>query len=310
MRKYLDLCDKILQDGVYKDLARPGMPPTKSIHFQKLDFDLQEGFPLLTTKKMFIPGIIHELLWFMRGDTNIHYLLKNNVHIWDGDGYKFYCKNQKELECEIMSEEDWIESCKNDKQPYGKLGNIYGYQWRHANGVDQLKNLINNIVLNSNSRYHIVDAWNAKDYTDGEQALPACHMMFQVCIRDEYLDLGWFQRSNDFMLGNPFNFASYAILTHLLAKITGYKPGILTFFGGDIHIYDTQVETYLSEQKDREPFPLPTLNIDCVTSPDDYWIPRMGFDLDRWLNTLNIDMFKIENYQHHPAIKYELSVGI
>ena len=306
MKQYLELCRNVLENGVWKDPARPGMPRTKSINSVMVKYNLEEGFPLLTTKKMYTKGIFTELLWLLRGETNIYYLLANNCHIWDGDGYKFYKKHAIAAGTKVMSFEEWVQACTKNPRPEGELGKIYGYQWRKRQR-DQILYIINGIKANPNSRYHILESWNADDVADNAAALPPCHKQMQFFVRGEYLDMMFYVRSNDLPLGNPFNVPCYAAILMLIAKITGYKPGILTYVGGDVHIYENQIAG-IEEQIQRTPKQLPTLTID--TPPVDLFWKDNKFNFDAWLSHLTWESFKIENYDPYPAIKIPLSVGI
>lgn len=191
MKQYLDLCLSILNEGVWKEAARPGMPRTKSINSVMLKFDLAKGFPLLTTKKMYTKGIFTELLWLLRGETNIHYLLKHNCHVWDGDAYKYYCKHHTE---NCLLKDNWLKLCTNEKVPEGEMGHIYGWQWRHIPERDQILYLIENIKNNPNSRYHILESWNVKDIAENAMALPPCHKQMQFFVRENKLDMMFYIR--------------------------------------------------------------------------------------------------------------------
>jgi thymidylate synthase len=193
MKQYLDLLQNILDNGVEKESGRTNMPNTIGISHGVIRMNLQEGFPLLTTKKMYLKGIIHELLWFLRGDTNIKYLVDNNVNIWNGDAYRWYLKWYDEVGQKLflkrMFQEEFIESIKNNPlQKYstggyilGDLGKVYGYQWRNQNGVDQVRDVIEGLRDNPYSRYHIIDTWNKSDFKD--MALPPCHLLYQFIVR-------------------------------------------------------------------------------------------------------------------------------
>lgn len=210
-------------------------------------YDLQEGFPLLTTKKVYTRAIIHELIWLLRGDTNLKYLVDNNVRIWNEWGFQRYVEEQG-LEIEEYSEEwnkkleEYVEKIKQDSgfaEKHGDLGPVYGKQWRHweakEDNIDQLLDAVNKIKKKSPSRRIIVTAWNPADVKD--MALPPCHSFYQMVVRGEYLDLQLYQRSADMFLGVPFNIASYSMLTHILAKQAGLKPGRFIHTFGDSHIY-------------------------------------------------------------------------
>lgn len=325
MKKYLNLLRDVLENGEWKEPAREGMPRTKEVFHRSIRLNLQEGFPLLTTKRVYFKGVIVELLWFLRGDDNIRYLVNNNVHIWDGDAYKFYKRFGGTL-----SKEDFIDKCTGDKskyepspylvenilgyREYGIVGNIYGHQWRRFGGgedaVDQISYLIHNLKDNPNSRYHLVSAWNPNDFIGNglRAALPACHVMFQCNVRNgEYLDLSVIQRSCDVFLGVPFNLASYAALIHILAFITGYKPGELIWTGQSVHIYESHMEA-IEEQLSREPRELPKLSIKYYgfneDNPDVSVNGKVNFDL--WA----MGNFVLEGYDPYPSIKAPLSVGV
>ena len=210
MRKYLNLLQDIKDNGEWKNPAREGMPRTKSIFSRSLRFDLQAGFPAITTKKLYWKGVVGELLWFLRGDTNIKYLVDNNIHIWDADAYKHYKKIYKSN----ISFEEWLDNVKEGKETetgfvFGNCDYIYGFQWRNwgyptNSSFDQIENLIKSIKKNPDSRYHKVTAWNPTDFLlfPENAALPACHTDFQVYIRNgQYLDLDMNQRSCDTFLG-------------------------------------------------------------------------------------------------------------
>lgn len=229
MRQYLELLDKIMKEGAVKgDRTGTG---TKSIFGYQMRFDLAEGFPLLTTKKLHLRSIIHELLWFLAGDTNIQYLHENKVTIWD----------------------EWA-------SPEGDLGPIYGYQWRSwpapdGRHIDQIAAVVESIRTNPDSRRHIVSAWNVADID--RMALPPCHALFQFYVAEGRLSCQLYQRSADVFLGVPFNIASYALLTMMMAQVTGLRPGDFIHTLGDAHIYLNHTEQ-AAEQLRRTPRPLPS----------------------------------------------------
>ena len=264
MRVYLDLLNKILDEGVEKtDRTGTG---TKSIFGHQMRFDLREGFPLVTTKKIHIPSVVAELLWFISGDTNTQFLRDNKVTIWD----------------------EWADE-------NGDLGPIYGYQWRSWPGpdgaaIDQLAAVIEQIKHNPDSRRHIVSAWNVSQLDD--MALMPCHAFFQFYVADGTLSLQMYQRSADVFLGVPFNIASYALLTHMVAQVTGLEVGDFVHTLGDAHLYLNHLDQ-AREQLTREPFDLPTVVLDPAVSSID------GFTMDS---------IRFENYQHHPAIKAPIAV--
>jgi len=232
MRQYLDLLDHVLNTGIEKkDRTGTG---TISVFGYQMRFDLEEGFPLLTTKKLHLKSIIHELLWFISGDTNTKYLNDNGVRIWN----------------------EWA-----DKD--GNLGPIYGYQWRswpsgEGRKIDQLENVISSIKKSPDSRRHIVSAWNVGELE--KMALPPCHIMFQFYVAEGKLSCQLYQRSADIFIGVPFNIASYSLLTHMVAQATGLKPGDFVHTLGDAHIYLNHIDQ-LKLQLSREPFKLPKMVI-------------------------------------------------
>lgn len=235
MKQYLDLLQHILDDGVVKtDRTGTG---TKSIFGHQMRFNLDDGFPLLTTKKLHLKSIIHELLWFLKGDTNVHYLQENGVRIWN----------------------EWADE-------NGDLGHIYGYQWRswpdyNGGHIDQIKEVIRQIKEQPDSRRIIVSAWNVADLD--KMNLPPCHLLFQFYVADGRLSLQLYQRSADTFLGVPFNIASYALLLQMMAQVTGLKAGDFVHTTGDTHIYLNHLEQ-AKLQLTREPRPLPRM----VLNPD------------------------------------------
>lgn len=249
MKKYIELLKTIREEGEEK-IDRTGTG-TIEIPDYNMEFDLRDGFPLLTTKKMHTKSIIHELLWFISGSTNIKPLLDNGVKIWNGNAYDYYKKQGY-----IASDDHFIEAV--GKFGYN-LGEIYGYQWRNRDGVDQLQNLMTTLKLEPNSRRMIVDCWDVKRLN--RMALPPCHFAFQLYHHnDGTIDLKWHQRSVDVFLGLPFNIASYALLLHMIAMVTGKKAGKLRCTLSNVHIYQNHIEQ-VKEQISREPKNLPKLSI-------------------------------------------------
>ncbi|MBE2940333.1 thymidylate synthase [Anoxybacillus flavithermus] len=264
MKQYLQLLEDILQNGVYKD-DRTGTG-TLSVFGRQLRFDLREGFPLLTTKKLHIRSIIHELLWFLSGDTNIRYLKENSVTIWD----------------------EWADE-------NGDLGPVYGAQWRSWKGadgrtIDQISEVIEQIKTNPNSRRLLVSAWNVAELD--RMKLPPCHYAFQFYVENGMLSCMWQQRSVDTFLGLPFNIASYALLTHMVAQQCNLQPKELIFTGGDVHLYMNHIEQ-AKLQLTREPRPLPKLIIKRK--------PASIFEY-------RFEDFEIVDYDPHPHIKADVSI--
>ncbi|MBQ8223526.1 MAG: thymidylate synthase [Bacteroidales bacterium] len=275
MKQYLDLLQHILDEGFQKgDRTGTG---TISVFGYQMRINLNEGFPLLTTKKVHLRSIIHELLWLINGDTNIKYLHDNKVSIWD----------------------EWADG-------KGDLGPVYGAQWRNWNneGIDQIADVIDSIKNNPNSRRHIVTAWNpsvlpdekSKDFAAnvaaGKAALPPCHAFFQFYVADNKLSCQMYQRSADVFLGVPFNIASYSLLTMMIAQVCGLGLGDFVHTFGDVHIYNNHIEQ-VKLQLSREPRPLPTMRL----NPD----VKSIFDF-------KYEDFKLENYNPHDAIKADVSV--
>lgn len=275
MKQYLDLLQHILDDGFQKgDRTGTG---TISVFGHQMRFNLNDGFPLLTTKKVHLRSIIHELLWLISGDTNIKYLHDNKVSIWD----------------------EWADD-------NGDLGPVYGAQWRNWNneGIDQIADVIDSIKNNPNSRRHIVTAWNpsvlpderSKDFAAnvaaGKAALPPCHAFFQFYVADNKLSCQLYQRSADVFLGVPFNIASYSLLTMMIAQVCGLELGDFVHTFGDVHIYNNHIEQ-VKLQLSREPRPLPTMRLN----------PEIKSIFD-----FKYEDFKLENYNPYDAIKADVSI--
>ncbi|MFO7613768.1 MAG: thymidylate synthase [Bacteroidales bacterium] len=264
MKQYLDLLDHVMKTGVEKQ-DRTGTG-TISVFGYQMRFDLGKGFPVMTTKKLHLRSIIHELLWFLKGDTNLKYLHDNKVTIWD----------------------EWADE-------NGDLGHIYGYQWRSwpapdGRKIDQISNVIASIRTNPDSRRHIVSAWNVGELN--RMALPPCHLLFQFYVAKGRLSCQLYQRSCDIFLGVPFNIASYALLTMMMAQVTGLKPGEFIHTLGDAHIYLNHIDQ-VKLQLSRAPYPLPQM----ILNPERKSISDFVFE-----------DFRLENYQSHPHIKGEISV--
>ena len=296
MKQYLELLDKICREGVVRD-DRTGTG-TKGIFGYQMRFNLSEGFPLLTTKRVFLKGVIHELLWFLKGDTNIKYLVDNGVHIWDSDAFRYY--NELCVKHGVLPvDKDTFLAAAGIESPiegyrFGDLNNVYGYQWRSwpkpdGGSIDQIQGVIDTIKSNPSSRRIIVSAWNVADV--GSMALPPCHTMFQFFVADGKLSCQLYQRSADTFLGVPFNIASYALLTMMIAKECGLEAGDFVHTLGDAHLYLNHFEQ-AKEQLSREPRKLPKMHLrDGVKSIFDY----------------TYDDFELEGYDPHPAIKAPLS---
>ena len=264
MQTYLALLRQVLDTGTHKaDRTGTG---TLSVFGAQMRFDLRDGFPLVTTKRVHFKSVLHELLWFIRGDTNVRYLRDNGVTIWD----------------------EWADE-------HGELGPVYGKQWRSwptpdGRSIDQLAQVIGQIRSNPDSRRHIVSAWNVADLPD--MALAPCHCLFQFHVADGRLSCQLYQRSADLFLGVPFNIASYALLTHMVAQVCDLDVGDFIWTGGDCHIYLNHLDQ-VQEQLGREPFPLPTLQLDPAVRDID------GFRAEH---------VTLADYRHHPAIRAPVAV--
>lgn len=293
MRQYLNFLQHILDHGSEKDdRTNTG---TISTFGTQMRFDLEKGFPLLTTKKVHLKSIIHELLWFIKGDTNIQYLVQNDVRIWNEWPYAAY-QSHPNYHGETMKE--FVDKIKTDDEfakKHGDLGPVYGHQWRHFDGggetfVDQLQDVIEQIKINPSSRRLIVSAWNP--LMIDQMALPPCHMMFHFYVRNGRLSMLMYQRSGDAFLGVPFNIASYSLLLMMVAQVTNLKVGELIHTVGDAHIYKNHL-SQVEEQLSRTPRTLPKMSINKErTSIEDFVY----------------DDFTLENYHPHPAIKGKVSV--
>jgi thymidylate synthase len=285
--RYQGILQDILLEGKEKgDRTGTG---TISVFGKQIRHDMSDGFPLLTTKKMAVKTMMTELKWFLKGNTNIKYLVDNNCHIWDGDAYKVYERTYLHELDEPLPQKEFINKIKTDwefARVWGELGPIYGKQWRNWDGKDQIKELIKNIKENPDSRRLMVSAWNVGEIE--EVVLPPCHYGFQCYVNDGKLSLMWNQRSVDTFLGLPFNIASYGTLLLLLCQETNLEPGELIGNLGDTHLYKNHIEQ-AEEQRLRSSFNLPTIklsNVDILSGEWDY---------------------EIEGYKYHPTIKAPLS---
>ena len=327
-KQYTDLLQDILDNGIQKgDRTGTG---TISVFGRQIRHKMSEGFPLLTTKKMYMKGIVTELIWFLRGDTNIKYLIDNGCNIWNGDCFKNYINNpdyKAESISDLMSsqagqlvkyptQEDFINKIKTDDEfakKWGDLGPVYGKQWRNWGerkhdsisneyfmGIDQITNLIHDLKTNPDSRRLMVNAWNVGELDS--MVLPPCHNLFQMySIEKEgkrYLSIMVNIRSNDIPLGLPFNIASYGLLLEIIARLTNMVPNELIINIGDAHIYLNQIDG-VTEQLKREPFELPNLIISNQVNFNE--------GIDEFLNSCLITDFSIESYKSHPSIKFPLS---
>lgn len=274
MKQYHDLIERVLESGNEKgDRTGTG---TKSVFGHQMRFDLSQGFPMVTTKKLHLKSIIHELLWFLTGDTNVKYLQDHGVRIWN----------------------EWADQ-------RGDLGPVYGHQWRNWNNedIDQIKEIIQSLKQNPNSRRMLVTAWNpsvlpdtsksfSENVANGKAALPPCHAFFQFYVADGKLSCQLYQRSADIFLGVPFNIASYALLTMMVAQVCGYQPGDFVHTFGDAHIYNNHLDQ-VRLQLSRDPRPLPTMKIN----------PKV-----KDIFSFRFEDFTLENYDPHPSIKGKVAI--
>ncbi len=287
MKTYLTYLQHILDHGTRKE-DRTGTG-TIAVFGYQMRFDLQKGFPLVTTKKVHLKSIIHELLWFLRGETNIRPLVQQGVRIWTDWPLQRYNDAHPDAPLSQEAFEQRIVGDPAFARAWGDLGPVYGRQWRDFGGADQIAQLVENLQHKPHSRRHLVSAWNPPVVE--QQALPPCHYAFQCFVNDGRLSLMWQQRSVDSFLGLPFNIASYAILTHMLAQQTGYEVGELIFSGGDCHIYLNHLDQ-VREQLSREPRPLPELRLRKASSIFDY----------------QFEDISILDYDPHPVIRAPVAV--
>ena len=304
MKQYLELLEDLKANGVRKQ-NRTGTDQI-GVFGRQLRFDLSKGFPAMTTKKLFMRGIIHELIWFLRGSTNIKYLVENDVHIWDEWPYRHYLMEQG-MNVPPSDSQAWkqgiakfTEKIKNEQQfakKWGELGPVYGYQWRHwqtPNGeIDQIARAIDAIKNNPDSRRIIISAWNVSDIDEMSKAgLPPCHLLFQFFVANGKLSCQMYQRSADTFLGVPFNIASYALLTMMMAQVCDLKPGEFVHTFGDTHLYVNHLEQ-VDLQLSRKPRKLPTMWINPkVKSIDDF----------------KFEHFELKDYDPYPAISAPIAV--
>ncbi|MCJ1780120.1 thymidylate synthase [Mammaliicoccus sciuri] len=312
-KAYHDLCKRVLEEGENKD-DRTGTG-TISIFGHQMRFDLSEGFPLLTTKKVSFKLIATELLWFIKGDTNIRYLLQYKNNIWNEWAFKKWVESNdydgpdmtdfgrrslvddefnEQYKAQLAIFKDKILNDDDFMIEYGDLGNVYGKQWRDwkdqdGKRFDQLKTLIENIKQNPNSRRHIISAWNPTEIDT--MALPPCHTLFQFYVKDGKLSCQLYQRSADIFLGVPFNIASYSLLTHLIAKECGLEVGEFVHTFGDAHIYKNHIDA-INEQLSR----------------DSYDAPKLNINTDKSLFDIEYEDLEIDGYVSHPSIKAPIAV--
>ena len=303
--QYLDLCRDILKNGTIKVSHSTGMG-LKSVFGRQIRFDLSRGFPLLTTKKVFYRGIIHELLWFLSGSSNIKYLVDNNVHIWDDWPYKNYQVLMKKNRVPKLTMEEFVSKMKKSQrfaEKWGELGPVYGVQWRRwptsdGRSIDQLGWIIKKIKKLPQKKHYVVSAWNPEYIyemalnREKSMAIAPCHTLYHINVTGRRLSLQLYQRSADLFLGVPFNIASYSLLTMMLAQVTGYEPGDFVHTFGDVHIYENHFKQ-VKEQLKRTPRPFPVMKIN----------PKV-----RNIDGFKYEDFTLQNYNPHPPIKGEITV--
>lgn len=301
MRQYLDLLQHIKDNGVRKS-DRTGTG-TLSVFGYQMRMNLQEGFPLLTTKKVYLRSVIHELLWILRGDTNIRYLVRNGVNIWNEWPYQNWLRESGQEAQYPKYSDAWkeqmkvfVDRVKDDEafaRQWGELGPVYGRQWRDFEGIDQMAQVVEAIKRNPDSRRHIVSAWNPRDIpVMAKSGLPPCHTLFQFYVAEGRLSCQLYQRSADVFLGVPFNIASYALLTMMVAQSCGLQPGDFIHTFGDVHLYLNHL-SQASLQLSRDPRPLPVMKLN----------PEV-----KGLFDFKYEDFDLQGYGPHPPIRAQVAV--
>ncbi len=301
--QYLDLCREILDKGVRQEDKGTGAV-THSVFGRQLRFNLEDGFPLLTTKKVYWKGVVVELAWFLSGQSNIKYLVDQNVHIWDDYPYRIYREKMEKGAAPEMTKEEFIAKIASDAgfaKTHGELPHIYGESWRRwpakdGRSIDQVKWVVDELIKDPDAHNTLVTSWNpeylyAMALPAEASRFPICHNMYQANVKDGKLSLHLYQRSADIFLGVPFNIASYALLTIILARATGNQPGDFIHTFGDVHVYDNHLDA-IKEQLAREPKPLPSVTLDPAVKTIDDFKPEHA---------------KLEDYDPHPPIKAELA---
>jgi len=301
--QYLNLLREILDNGV-KQMDKGTGAVTWSVFGRQIRFDLSQEFPLLTTKRVYWQGVLHELYWFLSGQSNIKYLVDNNIHIWDDYPYKIYRESMLKGEIAAMTKEEFIEKIKTDNEfskKHGELKHIYGEMWRRwpasdGRTVDQVRWVVNELKRDPDCHNALVTSWNPEflyDMAKPGEALrfPICHNMYQFNVKNGRLSCQLYQRSADMFLGVPFNIASYALLTLIIARFAGYEPGEFVHTFGDVHIYNEHIEQ-VKEQLTREPRPFPTVTINPTVADVDNFRP---------------EHVELEGYDPHPMIKAALN---
>ena len=302
--QYLNLMKDILKNGLRQEDKGTG-DVTYSVFGRQIRFDLSEGFPLLTTKKVYWNGVLQELCWFLTGQSNIKYLIDNKVHIWDDYPYRIYREKMEKGKVKELTKEEFVEKVETDEKfakEHGELKHIYGEFWRRwpakdGRGVDQLQWVVDTLRKDPDAHNALVNSWNPEylyEMAKPEEAcrFPICHNMYQCNVKDGKLSLQLYKRSADLFLGVPFNIASYALLTMILAEVTGNKPGEFVHTFGDIHIYENHIDQ-VKEQLTRQPRPFPMLKFNSKFKELDDFKP--GY-------------VEVEGYDPHPPIKAEMAL--
>lgn len=301
MRQYHNLLQHILDQGIRKD-DRTGTG-TISVFGYQMRMNLQDGFPLLTTKKVHYKSIIHELLWFLQGDTNIRYLVQHGVNIWNDWPYQHWLEANRLAEQFPKYSPEWkekmkdfVEQVKSDEvfaRQWGELGPVYGHQWRDFEGVDQIAKVVEDIKAKPDSRRLIVSAWNPKDIpVMVKSGLPPCHVLFQFYVAEGRLSCQLYQRSADVFLGVPFNIASYALLAMMVAQVCGLQPGDFVHTFGDVHLYSNHIEQ-ARLQLSRDFRPLPQMHLNPAVED---------------IFSFRYEDFELRGYDPHPAIRAQVAV--
>ena len=341
MKQYLNLLQNIIDNGVEKESGRANMPNTIGISFGHIEHDLKDGFPLLTTKKMYWKGIIHELLWFLRGETNIKYLIDNNVNIWNGDAYRWYINHYNKHysnDSLKLSIKEFIEKIKENKLEFnhyseyklGDLGKVYGYQWRNQNGIDQIKDVINGLKNNPYSRYHIIDGWNKADFKD--MALPPCHLLYQFIVRPlNFKKREKFWNNLEYGMKDGYDLTNEILNQDNIPKfyldLNMYQRSVDTFLGAPFNIASMSILNMIFAKTcnmisgkinwiggDTHLYVTHLNQVKEQLQREPMQLPEMKIkkDLNSLEDILNltIDDFELINYNSHSKIKAELSVGL
>jgi thymidylate synthase len=302
--QYLDLISDIFENGTNKKVYG-AETYIKSVFGRQIRFNLSEGFPLLTTKKVYLRAVVYELLWFLKGDSNIKYLVDNNIRIWNEWAYKGYTEEMDKQKASKMTQEEFVDKIKKDDafaEKWGELGGVYGAQWRKwqtsdGRSIDQIDWVLDKLKTTPYRKHLVVSAWNPELIYEmaapgKNMVLPPCHTLFHFNVSDNKLSLQLYQRSADLFLGVPFNIASYSLLLLIFAHLSGLEPGEFVHTFGDVHIYSNHFDQ-CKEQISRTPRPFPVMKIDPDVSS---------------IDKLTYEHFSLEGYDPHPPIKADITV--